>query len=149
MFREQPLKRWESDRKFGEEIMSMKFGRPGNRIRHQTALFLGMVLLAIVALGSAAQGQEAGRILGIITDPTGAVVPNATIAVKNLGTNAVRTVTSGTSGAYIVPGLEPAQYELTITAAGFHPFIARAEVTVAAKVTVDAKLSVTQENTSV
>src|SRR5260370_4567723 len=101
IFREQPLKRWKSDRKFGEEIMSIKFGRPGNRIRHQSALFLGMVLFAIFALGSAAQGQEAGQILGIITDPTGAVVPNATIAAKNLGTNALRTVTSATSRAYI------------------------------------------------
>jgi hypothetical protein len=108
-----------------------------------------MVLLAVLAFGSVAQGQEAGQILGIVTDPTGAVVPNATIAVKNLGTNAVRTVTSSSTGAYVVTGLLPAQYEVTVTGAGFHPYTARVEVTVAAKVTVDAKLSVTQENTSV
>src|SRR5260370_26864097 len=129
--------------------MSINYSWLRDRLLRKTALFVGMALLAIFSFSSAAQAQETGQISGTVTDPTGAVVPNATIAIKNLGTNAVRTVTSGTSGAYIVPGLEPAQYELTITAAGFHPFIARAEVTVAAKVTVDAKLSVTQENTSV
>jgi hypothetical protein len=108
-----------------------------------------MVLLAVLAFGSVAQGQEAGQILGTVTDPTGAVVPNATISVKNVGTNAVRTVTSSSTGAFVVTGLQPAQYEVTVTGAGFHPFSTRAEVTVAAKVTIDAKLSVTQENTSV
>jgi hypothetical protein len=121
----------------------------GNRLRHQTALFLGMVLLAILAFGSMAQGQETGQIAGTVTDPTGAVVPNASIAVKNLGTNAVRTVTSSSTGAYVVTGLQPANYELTVNGAGFHAFSTRVEVTVAAKVTVDPKLSVTQENTSV
>jgi hypothetical protein len=108
-----------------------------------------MALLAIFAFGSAAQAQETGQISGTVTDPTGAVVPNATIAIKNLGTNAVRTVTSNSTGAYVVTGLQPANYEVTVTGAGFHPFATRVEVTVAAKVTLDAKLSVTQENTSV
>jgi hypothetical protein len=108
-----------------------------------------MVLLAILAFGSMAQGQETGQIAGTVTDPTGAVVPNASIAVKNLGTNAVRTVTSSSTGAYVVTGLQPANYELTVNGAGFHAFSTRVEVTVAAKVTVDPKLSVTQENTSV
>jgi Carboxypeptidase regulatory-like domain/TonB dependent receptor len=121
----------------------------GNRLRHRTALFLGMVLLAILAFGSVAQGQETGQISGTVTDPTGAVVPNATVVIKNIGTNATRTATSNSTGAYVVTGLEPANYELTVTNAGFHPFSTRVEVTVAAKVTVDAKLSVTQENTSV
>jgi hypothetical protein len=121
----------------------------GNRLRHRTASFLGIALLAILAFGSTAQAQETGQIAGTVTDPTGAVVPNATIAIKNLGTNAVRTVASSSTGAYVVTGLQPANYELTVTGAGFHPFSTRVEVTVAAKVTVDAKLSVTQESTTV
>src|SRR5260370_4160228 len=132
---------------FVAALTSVRFA--GNRLRRKTTLFFGMALLAILAFGSVAQGQEAGQILGTVTDATGAVVPNATIAVKNLGTNAVRTVTSSSTGAYVVTGLLPAEYELTVTNAGFHPFSTRVEVTVAAKVTVDAKLSVTQENTSV
>src|SRR5258708_7013281 len=129
--------------------MSIKYRMLGDRLRHKIAVFVGMTLLAILAFGSAAQAQEAGQILGTVTDPTGAGVPNATIAVKNVGTNAVRTVTSSSTGAFVVTGLQPAQYEVTVTGAGFHPFSSRVEVTVAAKVTLDPKLSVTQENTTV
>jgi hypothetical protein len=129
--------------------MSINYRWLGNRLRHKTALFVGMALLAIFAFGSAAQAQETGQISGTVADPTGAVVPNATVTIKNLGTNAVRTVTSNSTGAYVVTGLQPAEYEVTVNGAGFHPFATRVEVTVAAKVTVDPKLSVTQENTSV
>jgi len=108
-----------------------------------------MALLAILSFGFAAQAQETGQITGTVTDPTGAVVPNATIVVKNLGTNAVRTVTSTGSGDYVVTGLQPAQYEVTVNASGFHAYTTRVEVTVAAKVAVDAKMSVTQESTTV
>jgi Carboxypeptidase regulatory-like domain len=129
--------------------MSINYRVLCDRPRHKTALLLGMALLAILASGSVAHGQEAGQIAGTVTDPTNAVLPNATITVKNLGTNAVRTVTTSSTGAYIVTGLQPANYELTITEPGFHSYSSRVEVTVAAKVTMDAKLSVTQENTSV
>ncbi len=129
--------------------MSIDYRVLCDRPRHKTALLLGMALLAILTFGSLAQAQEAGQISGTITDPTNAVVPNATVTIKNIGTNAVRTVTSSSTGAYLVTGLQPAQYELTVTEAGFHPYSTRIEVTVAAKVTVDAKLSVTQENTAV
>jgi hypothetical protein len=129
--------------------MSINYRMLGNRLRQKTALLVGIALLAIFAFGSAAQGQEAGQISGTVTDPTGAVVPNATVTIKNLGTNAVRTATTSSTGAYVVPGLLPAQYEVSVTGVGFHPYTSRVEVTVAAKVTLDAKLSVTQENTSV
>jgi hypothetical protein len=129
--------------------MSIKYRMLGDRLRHKIAVFVGMTLLAILAFGSAAQGQEAGQISGAVTDPSGAFLPNATITIKNLGTNAVRTVTSSDTGAYVVTGLQPATYELTASATGFRPFTTRVEVTVAAKVTVDPKLSVTQETTSV
>src|SRR5580704_3668650 len=120
-----------------------------NRFWHRTALFLGMAFLAILSFGSAAQAQETGQIAGTVTDSTGAEIPNLTVTVKNLGTNASRAVTTNSTGAYLVRGLEPANYELTINGAGFRSFSARVEVTVAAKVTIDAKLSVTQENTVV
>jgi hypothetical protein len=121
----------------------------GNCLGHRMSLFVGMAILAILSFGSAAQAQETGEIAGTVTDPTGAVVPNATITIKNLGTNAARTATTNSTGAYVVTGLQPANYELTVTNAGFHSYSTRVEVTVAAKITVDAKLSVTQEATTV
>jgi hypothetical protein len=110
-----------------------------------TLLTGAVIFFALSAANQCAFAQETGQIAGTVTDPTGAALPNATIAIKNLGTNAVRTITSSSTGAYVVTGLQSANYELTVTSAGFHPFSTR----VAAKVTIDAKLSVTQENTSV
>lgn len=111
------------------------------------APFLALLTMLILVPGAFA--QEAGQIAGTVSDPTGAVLPNATVTIKNVGTNAVRTISTSETGAYVVTGLQPATYELTVRGSGFKPFSTRVEVTVAAKVTVDAKLSVTQETTSV
>jgi len=108
-----------------------------------------MAVLAMLSFGSAALAQETGQIAGTVTDPTGAQIPNLTVTVKNLGTNASRAVTTNSTGAYVVRGLEPANYQLSINGSGFRPFSARVEVTVAGKVTVDARLSVSQENTTI
>ncbi len=77
---------------------------PGNRLRIREALFLGIALLAILAFGSAAQAQETGQISGTVTDPTGAAIPNVTVTIKNVGTNATRTVTTGGEGGYVIQG---------------------------------------------
>jgi hypothetical protein len=112
-------------------------------------LLVGVFVFGLSIANQCALAQEAGDIAGTVTDPTGAVVPNATVTIRNLGTNAARSVTTSSSGGYVVTGLQPATYELTIRTSGFQPFTSRVEVTVAAKVTVDAKLSVTKETTSV
>jgi hypothetical protein len=121
----------------------------GNRLRHRTALLLGIALLAVLAFGSTAQAQETGQIAGTVTDASGAAVPNVAITVKNIGTNATRSITTNDTGAYVIRGLEPATYQLSINGSGFRPFSARIDVTVAAKVTMDAKLSVSQAETTV
>ncbi len=62
-------------------------------------LFAGVILL----LPFATLGQvTTGDIVGNVTDPTGASVPNATITVVNTDSHFTRTVTSGTSGEYAV-----------------------------------------------
>ncbi|MBS1801300.1 MAG: TonB-dependent receptor [Acidobacteria bacterium] len=106
------------------------------------ALFLTAVLLVLFLCVPRMSAQETGQIAGTITDPTGAVVPNATISVRNVGTNAVRSVTSGNSGGFVVTGLQPATYEVTMKAAGFQTRTARVEVTVASKVSMDTQLTV-------
>ena len=85
---------------------------------------------------------EAGQLAGTVTDSTGAVVAGASVRVRNIGTNAERTDTTSSSGAYKVAGLEPATYEVSIQAANFQPYTAKVEVTVGGHVTLDASLSV-------
>jgi len=58
-------------------------------------------------------------ILGTVTDPTGAAVPNATIVVTNVDTRTGRTVTSNASGEYDVTLLPVGRYTVTAKAPGF------------------------------
>ena len=89
------------------------------------ALALGAAML--FTLGPAnmlekAHGQatnQAGAIQGTVTDPTGAVVPNAKVIVTNQGTGTQRTVTTSASGFYSTEALEPGPYTIHIEASGF------------------------------
>ena len=54
-----------------------------------------------------------GSIAGTARDPSGAVVPGATVTVTNVATNAVQTVVTDGEGFYRVPALEPGRYTVT------------------------------------
>src|SRR5213594_1893766 len=78
--------------------------------------------LAVVALvfSCAAVAQEfRGTILGRITDASGAIVPGATIQVRNIDTNAAVRTTSNDSGNYQVPFLLPGNYAVLVEHGGF------------------------------
>ncbi len=81
------------------------------------------LLLALVLFGgvSAAWGQTAatGQIEGTITDPSKAVVGQATITVTNEATGLTRTVQSSADGNYALPLLTPGSYSATVEAKGF------------------------------
>jgi hypothetical protein len=56
---------------------------------------------------------------GTIMDPSGAVVPNAMVSVRNTATGVTREVTADTAGLYLVPNLLPGTYEVTVMSPGF------------------------------
>jgi len=114
-----------------------------------TILVGAVIVFAVSAALQCAFAQETGQILGTVTDPSGAVVPNVIVTVTNLGTNAVRTVTTGSGGAFVVTGLRPATYEVVIQSPGFMTHTGRVEVTVASKVVVDTRLTLGSTTTSV
>jgi hypothetical protein len=89
----------------------------GRKLVVSLLVCLGMVLLA----ASMAQAQSAGTgaITGIVTDPQGRAVPNATVTATNLGTNQERTATTGAAGDYKFSLLPPGTYTLKFSAAGF------------------------------
>ena len=83
--------------------------------------------LAIVALftcfflavfATSAFAQEA-TIVGTVTDPTGAAVPNASITITNLETGLARTLTTSASGEYVAPDLHIGHYSVRAEVAGF------------------------------
>src|SRR5579862_3826330 len=85
---------------------------------------LGLCLLFVISFGrllSPLNGQTSatGQIVGTVVDPSQAVVASATITVKNPETGLSRTVTTNSSGSYVVALLPPGTYNLTVTASGF------------------------------
>ena len=66
-------------------------------------------VLIVLAISLAAQSNT-GSITGVVSDPNGAVVPNATVKVTNQGTNESRTVQTDDEGRYDVPSLSTGIY---------------------------------------
>ena len=67
-----------------------------------------------------AQTTGAGTITGTITDPSGGVIPAASVAVKNTATQAERALTTNEAGIYVAQFLQPGGYEIIVTKAGFN-----------------------------
>src|SRR6478672_10157928 len=76
------------------------------------------VVLLLTAVASFAQSNT-GTITGQVEDANGAVVPNATVTVTNLGTNESRTVQSNDQGFYEAASLPTGLYKVAATASGF------------------------------
>src|SRR5882762_2493882 len=81
---------------------------------------LGLLLciFSLLPLISTAQTTN-GLITGVISDSTGAILPDAQISVTNVGTGLTRTTTSNASGDYILPQLPPGVYKLNVSKDGF------------------------------
>ena len=90
-------------------------------LRHPV-LFL--VLLFLSTTAAFAQLTTAD-ILGTVTDPSGASIPNATVTLTNLGTNQQRTVQSNASGDYTFTLLPIGHYTISVKAGGFQESITK------------------------
>ena len=78
------------------------------------------LLLAVIACCAQLYAQvDTGTIGGTVHDPTGAVVVNATVTVKNLATQVERKVQTNDAGQYTIPGLRPGTYEVYAASTGF------------------------------
>ena len=81
-----------------------------------------LIRTSVVLLFSAALswGQQAtGTITGTVTDPQNALVPGATVEIRNIGTNAAFETKSNDAGFYNAPNLPVGEYTITASATGF------------------------------
>ncbi len=97
-------------------------GRP-RTLLPQAKFCASLLVMLFLVLGAAvhvyAQSAGTSEIRGTVTDPTGAVVPGAQVVVRNLDTDAERSLTTNEAGIYLAPLLQPGRYEVTVTKQGF------------------------------
>jgi hypothetical protein len=110
---------------------------------NRVVLRLAVVMLVGLFAGMSAQAQTAtGRILGNITDQSGAVVKGATVTVSDAARGISRTLTTDEAGAYLAPDLAPSTYNVKVEAAGFKTVERKGiELQVATDIRIDAALS--------
>ncbi len=92
----------------------------GNRCLSFAAAWLLGLLLVLGA--QPAWGQATTSLRGVVTDPSGAAVPNAQVTLTNTATNTVRTAVTGSDGAYAFTEVQPGTYTLTVEAQGFRKY---------------------------
>ena len=80
-------------------------------------LFATFTLL-VFSVSAMAQ-STAGRILGTLTDQSGAAVAGANVVVTDMQRGTSRTVTTDESGNYAAPDLQPGTYKIRVEAKGF------------------------------
>ncbi|MCI0337363.1 MAG: carboxypeptidase regulatory-like domain-containing protein [Acidobacteria bacterium] len=101
---------------------------------------LAYVLFCLLAPVSLSAQSEWGNITGVVTDPSGAVSPGATITIVATATNATKTTISGAGGEYNVP-LAPGAYQVQVSLPGFKKYLAgNVVVTAATTVRLDIRL---------
>jgi hypothetical protein len=88
-----------------------------NMVRVPMLFIFGFVLLSVMA-----NAQGTGNIGGTVTDPTGAVVPNAKVTVTNTDNGFIRNAESNSTGSYSARELPIGHYQVQIEAQGFKTF---------------------------
>src|SRR5260370_3222412 len=83
--------------------------------------FFVLIAVILIVAGSEVTWSQTvqGVVTGTITDPTGAVVPGATVTITNVGTNISQTTKTGSDGSYRFPLVPPGTYTIEIKAANF------------------------------
>jgi hypothetical protein len=82
---------------------------------------LSWVVVVVCFLLNIAWADVAGRISGIISDPSGAFVAGATVTLNNVGNGTKQTKTTNDQGQYSFPVVPVGKYELEVNSPGFQP----------------------------
>ncbi|HLJ87185.1 MAG TPA: carboxypeptidase regulatory-like domain-containing protein [Candidatus Angelobacter sp.] len=100
------------------------------------------VLVAGAALSWAQSTVSTGSVQGTVTDPNGAVVPNANIVVTNRATGRALKLATNSSGTFSSGALIPGDYEVRVEVAGFQTAVTTVPVQVGVVASVNTKLTV-------
>jgi hypothetical protein len=118
---------------------------------HWRCRFTCAAVAACLAFSTLGWAQErTGSIEGIVTDPSGAAVTNATLELSSPALLQPMRISTGAAGAYQFPSLPPGSYRLVVSAPGFRQYQAASVTVNVGRVSrIDARLEVGQVTESV
>jgi hypothetical protein len=124
------------------------FEKEGHMRQARYRFFLLPLFFVLACVGLYAQANS--EVTGIVTDQTGAVVAGANITLTDPATGATHSTVSSGSGLYDIAGLNPANYNLKVTAKGFEAYVqSGVVVNVSGTFRVDVKLTIGKESQTV
>ncbi len=103
-------------------------GKVALRIARELEFVLGLITVLLLFTSVSLGQQITATLSGTTYDQSGAVVPNAQVAVKNESTGDTRNTVSNGDGYFTVTALPPATYDVTITAPGFQSWVQKGVV---------------------
>jgi hypothetical protein len=113
-------------------------------------LVLSAILTFVFAATTLHAQEPTGRIIGNVTDPSGAAIVGAEVRVTNIATGIAQTATTDSRGYYQVLLLPIGQYEVTVEATGFRKEVfANQKLEINQSLRLDAKLAIGQASESV
>src|SRR5690348_6253135 len=91
----------------------------------QSRRLVGLTLSVLWLISAYARGQDSSSLTGTVTDQSGAVIINADVIVMASERGLKRSTITNSTGEYLVSGLPPGSYDLTIRAPGFGSYQAK------------------------
>ena len=111
--------------------------------KHLSKITRVLAMLAVVICVPFAAHAQTATINGTVTDPSGAVVPNAKVTALNTATNAVRDAETGDTGTYTLSNLPPGIYDVTMEKGGLKSVkFSAVTLTVDQALTLDVKMEI-------
>src|SRR5690349_23881715 len=115
-----------------------------DRMKSLKLLLVFIVCISFITFSQLPAGAQStistGSIQGTVTDPNGAVVPNANITITNKATGQATKLTSSSTGTYASGALQPGTYEVRIEKSGFQTQVMNLPVQVGVISSGNAKL---------
>ena len=107
-------------------------------------LAIVLAVMASVALSRTgfAQSMNAGDIRGVVTDESGAVLPDVTVTVVNKNTGITKVLTTNQDGLFDTSSIVTGTYEITFSKAGFKNFVRSALTVNVGDITINAQMTV-------
>ena len=89
------------------------------RSSHRLPVFLILCGLLLMTARHGLAQQASANVNGVVSDPTGAAVPNAEVSLTNVDTSVARSTRTNSDGAYVFLNVVPGAYTISVSASGF------------------------------